>query len=37
MAQRSKLSRGGQRRLFKATKGSHRLNRPRPLRGGTRL
>ena len=38
MAARSKLSRSGSRRLFEATaRKSHLLNRPRPMRGGTRL
>jgi hypothetical protein len=40
MAKRSKLSRSGSSKLFKATANkSHRFNRPnlRPMRGGTRL
>ena len=38
MAKRSKLSRSGSRKLFSATaRRSHRMNMPRPMRGGTRL
>lgn len=39
MAKRTKLSRGGSRRLFSATANrTHRMNvNMRPLRGGTRL
>jgi hypothetical protein len=38
MASRTKLSRSGSRKLFEATaRRSHKLNRPRPMRGGTRL
>ena len=38
MAQRSKLSQKGQKRLFNSTKNNrHMFNRTRPMRGGTRL
>jgi hypothetical protein len=38
MASRSKLSRSGSKKLFEATaRKGHILNRPRPMRGGTRL
>jgi hypothetical protein len=35
---RTKLSRSGSSKLFTATAArGHKLNRPRPMRGGTRL
>lgn len=38
MAKRRQMTKSGSRRLFKATSSrAHILNKPRPMRGGTRL
>lgn len=38
MAKRRQMTKSGSRRLFRATSAkTHILNRPRPMRGGTRL
>lgn len=37
MSKRNKLSRSGSSKLYAATKGKHKVNLFRPMRGGVRL